>query len=282
MLDTNTLRHLARAALAEDIGKGDATTDSMVPEALTATAVIKSGAACVCAGLPIAEQVFKELDPQCEFETAVEEGSRVEAGTTIARIKGKARAILTGERTALNFLQRLTGIATLTAEYADAATGYHTKILDTRKTTPGLRVLEKYAVKTGGGENHRMGLYDRIMIKDNHRLIAQLEGPDAITRAVSKARAEYPDLEVEVEADTLDEVRAAVEAGADYILLDNMEDEEVKEAVDIVEGRSLLEASGGITRERIPALAETGVDFISVGALTHSAPAVDIGLDLKL
>lgn len=282
MLDRNILRQIVNAALAEDIGKGDATTEAVVPESLHVTAVMKTRTDCICAGLPAAEQVFRELDPDCEFTVQADEGGHAKAGSTLARIRGRARAVLTGERTALNFLQRLTGIATMTGEYVAATSGYHTRILDTRKTTPGLRVLEKYAVKIGGGENHRFGLYDRIMIKDNHRLIAKLEGPDAIMRAVEQARTKHPELEVEVEADTLEEVQAATEAKADYILLDNMEDEEVEEAVDIVEGRCLLEASGGITLERIPALAATGVDFISVGALTHSAPAADISLDIKL
>ena len=283
MLDTAVVENICRAAIAEDVGSGDATTAAVVPEELTAEALIKAKEDCCCAGLQVAAQVFKELDPDSSFVCDVEDGNRCPAGTTLARVKGKARAILTGERTALNFLQRMSGIATLTSKYAEAVGAYSTtKILDTRKTTPGMRALEKHAVKMGGGENHRFGLYDRVMIKDNHRLVAGLEGPDAIQRSVKSAREMYPALEVEVEADTLEEVSQAADAGADYILLDNMEDEEVREAVDIVEGRSVLEASGGIYLERIPALAQTGVDFISVGALTHSAPATDIGLDLKL
>jgi len=282
VLDTTTIRNICRAALAEDVGNGDVTTTATVPESLDAEGVIKAKQACCCAGLPVAEQVFKELEPTCMFACEVKDGDECKEGTTLARVKGKARTVLTGERTALNFLQRLSGIASMTAQYAAATGQGHTKILDTRKTTPGLRVLEKYAVKTGGGENHRFGLYDRVMIKDNHRLIAELEGPGAIQRAVKAAREKYPDLEVEVEADTLEQVTEAADAGADYILLDNMEDQEVQEAVDTVEGRSLLEASGGIYLERISSLAQTGVDFISVGALTHSAPAIDIGLDLKL
>jgi nicotinate-nucleotide pyrophosphorylase (carboxylating) len=198
----------------------------------------------------------------------------------LAVVRGSARAILTGERTALNFVQRLCGIATLTRRYVEALGDCGTKILDTRKTTPGWRFLEKYAVRAGGGQNHRFGLYDRVMIKDNHRELAKLSGPDSIARAVSACRAAYPGLEVEVEADTLAEVQAAAAATVDYILLDNMSTEMMAEAVRLVGGRARLEASGGITLERLPGLAGLGLDFISVGALTHSAPAVDIGLDL--
>ncbi|MEI8080030.1 MAG: carboxylating nicotinate-nucleotide diphosphorylase, partial [bacterium] len=190
--------------------------------------------------------------------------------------------LLTGERTALNFIQRLSGIATMSRKYVDAVGVYSTRILDTRKTTPGLRLLEKYAVKTGGATNHRIGLYDRIMIKDNHRELATLEGPGGITRAVKASRKQYPNLEIEVEADTLDDVKEAVEAGVEYILLDNMPDQEMREAVKLIRGRSMTEASGGITLERIPAIAALGVDFISVGALTHSVRSVDIGLDIEI
>jgi nicotinate-nucleotide pyrophosphorylase (carboxylating) len=280
MLNRSLVLNLVRAALAEDIGSGDATTLAVVPPGLPAEAVMVARAPCVCAGLPVAEAVFEELDPGLAFESLVEDGERCGARQALARVRGPARAILTGERTALNFVQRLSGIATLTRRYVDALGDSPTRILDTRKTTPGLRFLEKYAVRLGGGHNHRCGLYDRIMIKDNHRELAQSAGPDSVRLAVQACRSAYPTLEVEVEADTLEDVAAAVAAGADCILLDNMSDEEMAEAVRSVAGRARLEASGGITLERIPRLARLGLDFISVGALTHSAPAVDIGLDL--
>jgi len=281
MLNRALLQDLCRSALAEDVGSGDATTLAIVPAELDVTARIVARQACVCAGLPVAEAVFSELDPGLVFEARVNEGERCGARCILAQLSGKARAVLTGERTALNFLQRLAGIATLTRAYVDAVGKHRTKILDTRKTTPGLRTLEKYAVAMGGGQNHRFGLYDRVMIKDNHRELARADGPDPIRSAVRACRRAYPRLELEVEADTLEQVAAAVEAGADYVLLDNMDDDDIAAAVELAQGRTRLEASGGITLARIPTLAALGVDFISVGALTHSAPAVDIGLDIS-
>lgn len=282
MLNRSQLLNLVRAALAEDVGSGDATTLAVIPATLQTTAAMVTRQDCVCAGLPVAEVLFEELDSGLAFEAVVAEGERCRAGQTLAVIRGSARAILTGERTALNFVQRLCGIATLTRRCVDALGDSRTRILDTRKTTPGLRFLEKYAVRMGGGQNHRFGLYDRIMIKDNHRELAKFAGPDSIRQAVAACRTAYPKLEVEVEADTLDDVSAAVAAGADYILLDNMSDEEMAQAVRLVGGRALLEASGGITVERLPRLARLHLDFISIGALTHSAPAVDIGLDIAV
>ncbi len=282
MLNRSQLLNLVRAALAEDVGSGDATTLAVIPPELQTSAAMVTRQDCVCAGLPVAEMLFQELDRGLAFEALVAEGERCRAGQTLAAVRGSARAILTGERTALNFVQRLSGIATLTRRYVDALGNCRTRILDTRKTTPGLRLLEKYAVRLGGGQNHRFGLYDRVMIKDNHRELAKFAGPDSIRRAVAACRAAYPTLEVEVEADTLDDVSAAVAAGADHILLDNMSDEEMAEAVRRVGGRAQLEASGGITLERLPGLARLNLDFISVGALTHSAPAVDIGLDIAV
>ena len=280
MLTRSLLLNLVRTALAEDVGSGDATTLAVVPAALQVSAAMVTRQPCVCAGLPVAEVLFEELDAALAFEAQVAEGERCAAGQTLAVVRGSARAILTGERTALNFVQRLCGIATLTRRYVDALGDSRTRILDTRKTTPGLRALEKYAVRQGGGQNHRYGLYDRIMIKDNHRELAKGTGPGSIRQAVAACRVAYPKLEVEVEADTLADVEAAVEAGADYILFDNMSDEEMVQGVRLVAGRALTEASGGITLERLPGLARLGLDFISVGALTHSASAVDIGLDL--
>ena len=281
MLNRSLLLNLVRAALTEDIGSGDATTLAVVPAGQRIRATMATRQPCVCAGMALAQMVFEELDPGLAFEPMVDDGERCSAGDALAAVSGSARAILTGERTALNFVQRLSGIATLTRRYVDALGDSRTRILDTRKTTPGLRCLEKYAVRMGGGQNHRFGLYDRIMIKDNHRELAKFSGPDSIARAVAACRQAYPTLELEVEADTLDDACAAAAAGADSILLDNMSDEELAEAVRLVAGRSLLEASGGITLERIPRLAHLGLDFISIGALTHSAPAVDIGLDME-
>jgi nicotinate-nucleotide pyrophosphorylase (carboxylating) len=282
VLNQTAVRNLVRLALAEDQGSGDATTLAVVPAELEIEAVIRTRETCVCAGLQVAAAVFSELDPKTRVECSVPDGQNCRAGTVLGRVTGRARAILTGERVALNFLQRMSGIATLTRRFVDAVTDWPAEILDTRKTTPGLRLLEKYAVRKGGGTNHRFGLHDRIMIKDNHRALASLEGPGGITRAVNACRKAYPNLQVEVEADTLDEVREAVAAGADYVLLDNMNEEEMREAVELSRGKCLLEASGGITLDTVATVAATGVDFISVGALTHSAPAVDIGLDIVL
>jgi nicotinate-nucleotide pyrophosphorylase (carboxylating) len=275
------LRNLCRVALAEDVGSGDATTLAVVPENLQVSAKMVTRQDCVVAGLPLAETLFHELDSTLSFEACVEDGARCGKGQVLAWITGSAQSILTGERTALNFVQRYSGIATQTRRYVDALGDSPTRILDTRKTTPGLRALEKYAVLMGGGQNHRFGLYDRVMIKDNHRELAKLSGPDSIQRAVAACREKYPDLEVEVEADTLDEVRAALEAKAEYILLDNMTNEQMTVAIAMRAGYpSKLEASGNITIERLPSLAGLGLDFVSVGALTHSVPAVDIGLDI--
>lgn len=282
-LNPQHLKSLVRAALAEDIGEGDATTLAVVPAGVNIDAELRAREACVIAGMPVVEAVFHELDPAIELDVRVGEGERCGIGQVAAVASGPARAILTGERTALNLLQRLSGIATQTAQYAAACEGTKVRILDTRKTTPGLRALEKYAVAMGGGDNHRFGLYDRIMIKDNHRLIAGFSGDGAIRRAVGACREQYPKLEIEVEADTLEEVEQALEAGADYVLLDNMSKEEMAAAHALrnrIAKQSMLEASGGITIERIAEIAKTGVDFISAGALTHSVRAIDIGLDI--
>jgi nicotinate-nucleotide pyrophosphorylase (carboxylating) len=280
-LNQVNLANLVRNCLAEDIGSGDATTLATVPKDVVIKAQMVTRDECICAGLPVAKAVFYELDSSCGFDAKVKEGQFCPAGTVLAEIEGSAQTILTGERLALNFLQRLCGIATMAHRYTQEVAHTNTKILDTRKTTPGLRILEKYAVSMGGAMNHRIGLYDRIMIKDNHRMLASLEGPGGITRSVQKCREKYPNLEVEVEADTLEEVLEAIEAGAEYVLLDNMTDTQMSEAVSINKGRSLLEASGGITIERLRSIAETGVDFISVGALTHSVISTDIGLDIQ-
>ena len=271
-------------ALSEDLDTtGDVTTNSVVPENATAEAVLLcKEPGMVLAGLPVAERVFKLVEPRLEFKAIREDGDHCEYGDVLAEIHGPARGLLIAERTALNFLQRLSGVATTSAKYAAALEGTKTLVLDTRKTTPGYRNLEKYAVAVGGATNHRIGLYDRVMIKDNHREMAAMEGPGGIVRSVERARQAHPELEVEVEADTLDEVREALEAGADHIMLDNMSDEMMAEAVKLVNGRAKLEASGGITLERLPRIGKIGVDFVSAGALTHSVKAADISLDIRV
>ena len=275
---------LIKLALEEDLGnRGDATTLAVVPENAKCHAVLlcKEPDMALC-GLPVAERVFKTVDPALEFRAFKREGDICQKGDKLAEISGPARGVLTAERTALNFIQRLSGVATAAHRCAAAVAGSRTRVLDTRKTTPGFRSLEKYAVAVGGADNHRIGLYDRIMIKDNHRELAAMEGDGAIRRAVERARKAYPDLEIEVEADTLDEVRQAAECGVEYILLDNMSDDTMREAVRIVSGRAKLEASGGITIERLHSIAEIGVDFVSIGALTHSVKSADISLDIEV
>jgi nicotinate-nucleotide pyrophosphorylase (carboxylating) len=232
--------------------------------------------------LPLAETTFSELSGAVKIDRVAEEGQRVEANKALMRITGPARALLTGERVALNFVQRLSGIATLTAQFVEAVKGTRAWILDTRKTTPGWRAFEKYAVICGGGHNHRMGLFDMVLIKDNHLAALNHEGDGAIATAIQRARAQFPKLKVEVEADTFEQVEQALAAGADLILLDNMTPAQLRLAVEKCKGRAQTEASGGVNLSSVRAIAETGVDYISVGALTHSARAVDIGLDFEL
>ena len=270
----DTLERLAYAALAEDVGEGDVTTEAVVDADATGSAVILLKEPGVVCGLGIVETVFRALDEEIEVETLVDEGSLVESGTAVARLSGPLRAILTGERTALNFLGRLCGIATLTRRYVDAVEGTGVAILDTRKTTPGLRVLEKHAVAVGGGRNHRLGLDDGVLIKDNHLRVS-----DSIGEAVERARA-ATHLPVEVECDTIEQVSEALDAGADAILLDNMSPDGLLAAAVLARGRARLEASGGVALDNVRAIAETGVDEISVGALTHSARSLDVSLEL--
>jgi len=277
----NEIQRSVSLALEEDVGAQDATTQATVPENAEAKANMVAREALVPAGLMVAESVFKRVDQRIQVEYRAKDGLPVIAGAVLLQISGPARGILTAERTALNFVQRLSGVATVTAQYVKAIAGTQARILDTRKTTPGWRRLEKYAVGCGGGKNHRVGLFDMILIKDNHLAALRHETPNAIAAAVQRARAKHPDLKVEVEADTLDQVRQAVEAKADIILLDNMKADGLREAVKIVAGRALTEASGGVNLNTVRAIAETGVDFISVGALTHSAKSVDIGLDFE-
>ena len=272
---------LVLTALAEDIGGGDITTESTIPADARATAIIIAKEPCVVAGLPLVEAIFAELDSRVVVKRLVEDGDLVEIRQRVAELTGPARAILTGERVALNFLQRLSGIATLTREFVEAVTGTKTKILDTRKTTPTLRALEKYAVAVGGGQNHRLGLFDAVMIKDNHRVILARLGPQALGDAVVAARKLHPEAPIIIEADTVEQVEEALTAGADHILLDNMTLDELREAVALVAGRAKTEASGGVRLANAADIAATGVDYISVGALTHSARAVDFSLEIE-
>ncbi len=274
-MSAEAVREAVARALAEDVGAGDVTTAATVDPGARARALITQKAPGVVFGLDVTEATFSALDPQVRSERLAPEGEWREGGPVV-RLEGSARAVLTAERTALNFLQRLSGVATVAAQYVRAVKGTGARILDTRKTTPGLRVLEKAAVAAGGARNHRAGLYDAILIKENH--VAAAGG---IGEAVRRARAVAPGLPLEVEARSLDEVEQALAAGAPWILLDNMSIPELREAVVHVAGRAELEASGGITLETLRSVAATGVDFISVGALTHSAPALDFSLILE-
>jgi nicotinate-nucleotide pyrophosphorylase (carboxylating) len=280
-IDFDRVETLIMLALEEDLADiGDTTSSAVIGSGKPARGLLRCKEELICAGLPVAEKVFKTVSGDTQFTALVAEGEKCAVGDVLAEIHGDAETLLTAERTALNFLQRLCGIATTSGKYAEALGDSQTEVLDTRKTTPGWRNLEKYAVAVGGASNHRIGLYDRVMIKDNHREMAGLEGAGGIGRSVQRARDKFPELEVEVEADTLDEVREAVEAKADYILLDNMTNEQMSEAVKINGGVSKLEASGGITIERLPSIGKIGVDFVSVGALTHSVKAADISMEI--
>jgi len=281
-LPIDQVREIVKRALAEDIGGGDLTTAAIVQPEVRGCGVIIAKAPGVIAGLPAARETFLLLDSTIEFTTEITEGTKVTAGTwfdsahhkRVASVVGRLSSILTAERTALNFLMRMSGIATLTARFVEAVAGTRAKILDTRKTAPGLRLLDKYAVSAGGGQNHRFGLYDGILIKENH--VAAAGG---IREAVERARRGSR-LKIEVEARTIEEVREALAAGAEAILLDNMEPPMLAESVRIISGRAICEASGGITLQNVRAVAETGVDLISVGQLTHSAPALDLSLEI--
>jgi nicotinate-nucleotide pyrophosphorylase (carboxylating) len=274
----HTTNDLIQLALREDIGPGDITTDNLVQPGTTGCGSILAKQDLVIAGLGIAESVFRTLEPGIDFTAGFSDGDRIEAGSEVAHIQGSLGALLKGERTALNFLQRLSGIATQARAYVEEVAGTGVKLVDTRKTTPGWRVLEKYAVRIGGAHNHRMGLYDGVLIKDNH--IAVCGG---IAEAVEKARQAISHLvKVEVEAASLEEVEAALAAGADIIMLDNMDLGQIREAVRVIDRRALVEISGGVTRDRLRDLAGTGVDLISIGALTHSAVAVDLSMKIEL
>ena len=274
-LDPALYREIVRRALAEDLGWGDVTTEATVSPDQRARGVILAKSTCIIAGLDVAAEAFLQLDPGCAIERHAKDGGCCKPGEIVAELRGQAGPMLTAERTALNFLQRLSGIATLTRRFVDATGGMIT-ILDTRKTTPTLRVLEKYAVRAGSGTNHRSGLDDGILIKDNHVRLA-----GGLLKAVELMKAASPEMPIEVEAQSLEQVDEAIVAGVDIILVDNQPLEIIREAVKRVNGRAKIELSGGITLERIPELAKTGANYVSVGALTHSAPAADLSFELE-
>ena len=270
------ISRLIDLAIEEDISTGDLSTDCIIPVNSKATAEMKAKADGVISGLNVIKAVYDRFDDNVEWEPLVKDGDRVKKGDILLRIKATYRCLLYGERLSLNILQRMSGIATETAKYVDALKGTHTRILDTRKTAPGLRVLDKMAVKDGGGNNHRMGLYDMVMLKDNHIKIA-----GGIPNALAAAKANQPlSLRIEVETTTLEEVQQAVENGADIIMLDNMDNETMKKAVEMIAGRAKTEASGNMNLARLQEVAATGVDYISVGALTHSVKAMDISMNI--
>ncbi|MGD8746841.1 MAG: carboxylating nicotinate-nucleotide diphosphorylase [Balneolaceae bacterium] len=276
LIDKKVIDKLIDQAFKEDIGSGDITTNAVIDEGCRADAIWKAKEAGIVAGLDVARAVFRALDPNLDWEPRVEDGTRVKVGQELVLMHGSCRAILTAERTALNIVQRMSGIASKTRHLVDAVAEYNTRILDTRKTVPGLRELDKYAVAAGGGMNHRMGLYDMAMIKDNHIVAA-----GGIRKAVKMVRESNPGVKVEVETTTLDEVDQALAAGADIIMLDNMSTEQMAAAVKTIGDRAKTEASGNITLARVKEVAKTGVDYISVGALTHSVEAFDISQELQ-
>ncbi|HDL64725.1 MAG TPA: carboxylating nicotinate-nucleotide diphosphorylase [Proteobacteria bacterium] len=280
-MDFSVFNNLVQQALSEDVGAGDITTIALIPEEERARAVIVARQRLAVAGLPLAEMVFTALDSEIDCHIEVDEGDMVEEGTILMRIEGRARTILTGERTALNFIQHLCGIATHTSRFVEKVENGKTIILDTRKTIPGYRKLQKYAVLMGGGENHRFGLYDSILIKDNHLTLVAGKGPGKIKRAIKMSRDAFPRKPVEIEVETIDELSEALEAGAETVLLDNFSPEELAQAVKVGGEQARLEASGGINLETIEAMSSTGIETISLGCLTHSAPAADIALELE-
>lgn len=267
---------IIRRALQEDIGYRDITTDSLIPYEQQSVGVLYFKQEGIAAGVAIAQRVFEILDPNTRFEILKDDGEMIREGEEIARVTGRTRVLLTGERVALNFLQRMSGIATETFDLVDRVRHFPVTIVDTRKTTPGMRLLEKYAVRVGGGKNHRFGLFDGVVIKDNHIRVA-----GGIKEAIINVKQNIPHVvKIEIEVESLEQLRDALEAGADVIMLDNMDPEMMREAVRIADGKVILEASGGITRDSLVEVAKTGVDLISIGRLTHSAPAVDISFDI--
>lgn len=275
MYISNNIKNILRFALEEDLGPSDVTTNLLVPEGQEAKALIVAKENFTVAGMPFFIEVFKTLDPDIKYLVNFPDGAKVNRGETLAKLTGNTHSLLAAERVALNILQRLSGIATLTTQFVDRIKGTNAKIIDTRKTTPGLRFMEKYAVRAGGGLNHRSGLYDGILIKDNH-----IAAVGSITKAILAARKAHHLLKVEIEVETLPSLREALKAGADAVMLDNMPLEDMKEAVSIAKGNTILEASGNIHLHNVRAIAETGVDLISIGSLTHSAPASDISMKI--
>ncbi|MEK6605630.1 MAG: carboxylating nicotinate-nucleotide diphosphorylase [Nitrospirota bacterium] len=276
------IRDIVARALAEDLGAGDVTTQALFPEAVPAvgTIVAEEHGGLVLAGLAVAVEVFRQVDSSLTCSPNATDGARIPHGTTILTVTGDGRSLLKGERVALNFLQRLSGIATLTAQFCEAVKGFTVKIVDTRKTTPGLRALEKWAVTLGGGHNHRYGLGDGILIKDNHLALAGGDVARACRLVAERAKRAPHGLKIEVEVRTLDEAQAALDGGADIILLDNMDAPSIRKAVELIQGRAVTEASGGVTLATVREIAAAGPDLISVGALTHSAPAANLSMDI--
>ena len=301
--DRHRIEEVIERALAEDLGQGDVTTEALIPVHQPGVGLIVIKEEGILAGIGLAKQVFRRIDPQLKVELLLEDGARVKPGSKAARVTGSLASILKGERVALNFLQRLSGIASETSRYVESVRGLPVRIMDTRKTTPGLRSLEKYAVRVGGGRNHRMNLGEGILIKDNHLAALRKQGlsikeivararqnappslpeslPSSLRGAKRRSNLQARQIQVEVEVGTVQEALEAVEAGADIVMLDNMDIENMREAVKSIQGRALVEASGGITLDNVRAVAETGVDFISIGALTHSVRALDISLEFE-
>jgi len=301
--DRHRIEEVIERALAEDLGQGDVTTEALIPVHQPGVGLIVIKEEGILAGIGLAKQVFRRIDPQLKVELLLEDGARVKPGSKAARVTGSLASILKGERVALNFLQRLSGIASETSRYVESVRGLPVRIMDTRKTTPGLRSLEKYAVRVGGGRNHRMNLGEGILIKDNHLAALRKQGlsikeivararqnappslpeslPSSLRGAKRRSNLQARQIQVEVEVGTVQEALEAVEAGADIVMLDNMDIENMREAVKSIQGHALVEASGGITLDNVRAVAETGVDFISIGALTHSVRALDISLEFE-
>jgi nicotinate-nucleotide pyrophosphorylase (carboxylating) len=278
-MDEKLLQNMVRLALAEDVGTGDVTSAYFVPEVQKARARIFAKEPIVLAGLAVLLEVFRQADSEVTVTPRADDGDRLAAGDTIVEINGRTRSLLRAERLALNFLQQMSGVATLTRQFVDAVAGTRAQVLDTRKTLPGLRLFQKEAVLAGGGQNHRMGLYDRVMVKDNHLL--SNSSLRYLQDCIDRVRTDIPEICVELEADSLEQVRSFLELrGVDVILLDNMSTGRMREAVELGAGRVKFEASGGVTLKTVGAIARTGVDYISIGALTHSAPAVDLSMEI--
>jgi len=273
----HSIQHLIKIALEEDIGPGDITTENLIDKNLKGIGEVVAKEPLVIAGLDVARQVFEQLDPDVSFSPNFKDGDFIEKGKIVLEVEGKLRVLLMGERTALNFLQHLSGIATYVRSYMDSIANKNVRLVDTRKTTPGLRGLEKYAVRVGGAHNHRMGLYDGVLIKDNHIAVC-----GSIKKAIESIKDKLSHLvKIEVEVSDLDSIKQALEAGADVIMLDNMDIDQIKEAIEFINGKSVVEISGGVTIDSLNQLADTGVDIISAGALTHSARSVDISMRIR-